>query len=541
MAMQQIKSSWALAIGLAALALSVPCVADESKAAPDPVLAQFVSFPKFRIDRFDLTGNTLLQAAEIERLLSPYVGENKSFADIQQALESLQQAYSRAGYGAVLVRLPEQAVEQGVVRFVVIESKVGRILVDGSHFHDDANIIASVPSVKIGGSPKVSDIEVNLKVANENPSKKSQVFLKTSSKPAEIDATIKVVDERPWRAGVMFDNTGNAATGETRLGVFYQHHNIANLDHVLTMQYTTSPEQASDVTIFGVGYHIPLYAWGDSIDLFAGYADVNSGNVQNLFTVSGKGSVYGARYNHNLPRKGDYDHKIVAGIDYRDYRNDVQVTGGGTSLIPDVTVRPLSLAYVGEWHIPFQRLSFHLSGVSNLPGGEHGSSADFAASRSGATDNYTLFRYGADFNKGFGDDWQLHLGFNGQSSADALVSGEQFGIGGATSVRGFHERELAGDSGVRATLELIGPDFGARMGQVVKARGVVFYDYGSVSRNQALPGETTDESIASAGVGLRLGIGKNFVLQADAAQVVDGGGTQSHNDTRVHFSMVWSY
>lgn len=539
--MQHNKFYLALFISLPVFWIPIAWAAPDPTVLAQPVSAQAVYSPKFSIKRFDIVGNTLLPAADIERQLMPYSGENKTFADIQLALEALQKAYSQAGYGAVLVRLPEQAVEQGVVRFVVIESKVGRILVEGSRFHDDANILASVPSLRIGATPRVSAIEANLKVANENPSKKSQVFLKASDQPAGIDATIKVSDERPWRAGAIFDNTGNAATGETRLGVFYQHHNVANRDQVLTLQYTASPAHLSDVTIFGAGYHIPLYDSGDSVDLFAGYADVDSGTLQNLFSVNGKGSVFGARYSHNLPRHGDYDHKLVAGIDYRDYRNNVQFSGTGSSLVPDVTVQPFSLAYVGQWHIPLQRLSFYLSGSSNVPGGTHGSSADFAASRSGASAHYTLLRFGADFNQGFGSDWQIHLGFSGQSSADALVAGEQFGIGGAASVRGFHERELAGDSGMRASVELIGPDFGARMGPDIKARGLVFYDYGSVSRNQVLPGEATDESIASAGVGVRLNIGKNWVLQADAAQVIDAGGTESRGDARAHFSIVWVY
>jgi len=42
----------------------------------------------------------------------------------------------------------------------------------------------------------------------------------------------------------------------------------------------------------------------------------------------------------------------------------------------------------------------------------------------------------------------------GASLADVLISGEQFGIGGATSVRGTGERPLAADSGLFSTLEI---------------------------------------------------------------------------------------
>ena len=39
-------------------------------------------------------------------------------------------------------------------------------------------------------------------------------------------------------------------------------------------------------------------------------------------------------------------------------------------------------------------------------------------------------------------------------SPDLLISGEQFGLGGAHSIRGFEERELSADKGIQASLEI---------------------------------------------------------------------------------------
>jgi hemolysin activation/secretion protein len=38
------------------------------------------------------------------------------------------------------------------------------------------------------------------------------------------------------------------------------------------------------------------------------------------------------------------------------------------------------------------------------------------------------------------------------------VPGELFGVGGAQSVRGYEERELAGDSGLQASFEFTTPE-----------------------------------------------------------------------------------
>jgi hemolysin activation/secretion protein len=401
--------------------------------------------------------------------------------------------------------------------------------------------VASVPALKVDSTPRAKQIEANIRVANENPSKKTQVFLKSTDQPGEIDATVQVADQKPSKVGVIVDNTGTPETGDYRVGVFYQNSNVANKDQVLTMQLSTTPERLGRVKIFGAGYHIPLYALGDSVDVTAGYADVNSGVVQNLFNVSGSGTILGARYNHNLERLNDYDHKLSFGLDYRAYRNNVQVVGTATSLVPNVTVHPVSVSYIGEWHPRNRYVSFYVSEALNLPGGAQGGTADFAATRTNARADYRLTRYGIDYTQAYQGDWQTHLGFSGQYTADALVPGEQFGVGGESSVRGFYERELANDKGYRGTVELFSPDFGSRVGGNVKQRALVFYDFADISRNKPLAGEIPRESIGSVGIGLRTSIGSNFSLLTDLAQVVDAGGRHGKYDKRLQVSLVMIY
>ena len=508
----------------------------EETSAPAPPL-------HFDITRYEVTGNTLLDPAQIDTVLAAYTGTQRSFSDVQNALEALQQAYAKAGFGAVQVRLPEQDMVQGTISFRVIEGRIHKIAIEGNSFHDDANILNPLP-LKVGEAPNAARIESTLKVINENPSKKAQVLMKSGFALGEIDATVKVVDQKPWTVGVILDNTGNDQTGNARLGVFYQHANMWDRDHVLTVQYTTSPDHLSDVSIFGAGYHVPLYQWGDSIDVFAGYSNVDSGTVSDLFSVSGSGSVFGARYNHNLTRHETYDHKIVLGYDQRAYREDVQFNGSADSLVPDITVRPVSLSYVGEWKTLSQQLSFYASESANIEGGNHGSDADFAASRAGADGDYMVTRYGADWVRLLDKDWRVHLNYNAQYSAQALVSGEQFGLGGMLgtgSVRGFHERELAGDRGYRISAEVYSPDFGGKINGNVHARALLFYDYGSLHNNNAQPGETSHTAIASVGAGLRVGVGTNFTLQADLGRVVNAGGQQNNGDMRGDVSLVLTY
>lgn len=505
-------------------------------------LAEDSGAPRFEITNFIVEGNALLQPEKIEQSVAPFRGKDKNFADVQRALEALQAAYKEQGYTAVQVLLPEQELEQGVIHIKVIEGHIAKVAVKANQHHDAENIRNSLPAIAEGQPPHSGRVAAALRVANENPSKRVTVLLKDGEKEKDIDVTLDVTDEKPQKVFVSLDNSGTRQTGNYRLGVGYQHANLFNRDQVLTMQFITSPEKADQVKIFGAGYRIPLYRYGDMLDLLAGYSDVSAGVVQNLFNVSGSGTVLGAHYSQFLDRVGDnYDHKLIYGLDYRAYRNRV-TTLGGVGLIPDVTVHPLSLAYNGNWHFPGNEIGFSVSVAQNLPGGSLGRSADFQALRAPATANYRIYRYGMNWTHTWSSDWQARIALQGQETPHALVPGEQFGAGGADSVRGFTEREIANDHGYRSTLEAYSPDIGSDLGSAdLRVRGLAFFDNANVRRNAILAGESAGQSISSVGVGLRVSHGGNLSVRADLAQVLDGSDARRSGSNVLHIGMAYLF
>ncbi len=504
--------------------------------------ADTTSAPRFDITRFVVEGNTLLKPSEIEEIVSRYTGKQKDFADVQQAQEALQDAYRKKGYGTVQVTLPEQVLSEGVVRLKVIEAHVGTITIQGNDHHDDANVRQSLPSLQQGLPPNSRDIAANLRVANENPSKQTTVLFKTSEQQGEVDAAIKVVDEKPWKVYVYGDNTGNSQTGTYRVGAGAQYSNLFDLDNVFTFQAQTSPDHADDVKIFGGSYHIPLYKAGDSIDVIAGYSNVNSGNVQNLFNVSGSGTIVLLRYNDLLPRIGEiYEHKLVFGLDYEAFKNNVTTVGTTTSVVPNITVHPASLTYFGTWRLPSAEVAFNAGYSMNIPGGSDGNEAAFQAARTDATDTYHILGFGLAGLQALPYDFQFRAAINGQLTRDALVPGVQYGIGGFNSVRGFHEREISNDAGYQGTVETYSPDLG-RVFRLpsVHTRLLLFYDYGDVWRNHALPGELQNEFISSTGFGIRIN-SNNFSIRADFATVLHPGGSETSWSKRAHVGIVFVY
>jgi len=246
----------------------------------------------------------------------------------------------------------------------------------------------------------------------------------------------------------------------------------------------------------------------------------------------------------------------VFGFDQRAFRNTctiggVAVLAGAPACGPaglDVTVRPLSIAYSGVWANPGSQSDFTVSYNMNWPGASRGTAADISAARPsptggvGAPGRYAILRAGASHFRAFASDWQARAAISMQYTHQALVSGEQFGIAGAGSVRGFSEREVARDTGHFANLELYTPNFGPRIGiDGSSIRLLTYYDFGYAANNP-LQGETRQKaSISAVGVGLRWQHERSFSWRLDVSQVADPAGAKLPNARRAQFALNYTF
>jgi len=521
----------------AALVLATPALVAAQETPQEVVIPA----PKFSIERFEVIGDNLLGAETVQRLVAPFTGKDKDFSDVQRALEALEVAYRDLGYGVVQVQLPEQDITRGIVRFNINQPKIGKVNVEGNQYFSTQNVRRSLPSVKEGETPNSNDISRNLQINAEHSVKQTNVLLRSGDNEGLVDVNVRVTDDRPWRLITTLDDTGTSDTGYMRLGIGFQHTNLLDRDHSFTAQYVTSPTNLDQVAIYGLGYKIPYYRLNSTLEMFAGYSDVDSGTVSGLFAVSGKGSIFGAKWNYFPQKWNDIEQKVTFGLDYRAYQNSVTLSGIG--FVPDITVHPVSLAYAGLMRMTASELGFYGSVSRNIPGGQDGTQSDFDASRAGAKADYTILRYGATYSHAFSNEWQGRIAYSAQFTRDLLVSGEQFGIGGMDTVRGYLPREASNDYGYATQLEIYTPNIADNLGMNDKWRSrlVGFYDFGNVYRNDPQPGEQAGTYLASTGVGMRLNYGKSVSLRLDLAQILKAYGTRQTDDLRLNGSLVLVY
>ena len=248
-----------------------------SVAAADEVAS---ASPRFDINKFEVRGNTLLPAPELDKSVADFVGSQRDFGDVVKAQEALEAAYHRRGYQLVRVDLPEQELNGGVVVLQVVEARIGQVRIAGNQHFSNDNVRNALPGLKEGQTPDLTAISKSLKLANENPAKQTVMKLKDSESQGAVDADLQVADESPWSASLNMDNSGTQETGRTYMGAVLQNANLFGRDQVMSLQYTTTLERPERVSVYGLGYHLPLYELGDSLDFFTSYSDVDKAHTR---------------------------------------------------------------------------------------------------------------------------------------------------------------------------------------------------------------------------------------------------------------------
>ena len=557
-----IHSTRKITLGVAKLALSAAGIFRLDRLTIGVVLLCAVMGPTFaedelhfRIEHFAIEGNSLLATAAIDDVLDPVRGDAKSLRDILTAVRQLRSAYRNEGYEAVQVVLPEQDISSGVIRLLVIEPRITEIRVDygtkseaGNGKPLDATDIERIlPPLRIGQTPNIHAIDAAVRLANENPARRIQIELESIAGNS-ILARVKVDTFPPLTWFSRLDNTGSPATGRTRLTVGFQQADFAGSDGLLAGQVSSSVERPRNNDSYSLGYRIPFFEQKLTLDFVAGHSDTDTGTTATsagALQFTGRGDVFAARLTRQLPPAGPWEHSIFGGIEHKAMTNICSVGSFGAagcgSAGVSLTLQPASIGYSAKYAGEGAQFRGDLAYSANFSSGTKQRDL-FAQARTGAKPNYDVFRAQGEVATALGGGWQARSVLAVQETSFPLVTAEQFGLGGANSIRGYGERVQTNDRGWRLALEAYTPGFGDWFdwppGNV---RAVVFHDTGATRRNNVQPGEASGTRLAGAGVGVRMFVGTNIQAQLDWAKALVTNDGVLAGDDRVHFSLVLNW
>jgi hemolysin activation/secretion protein/AraC-like DNA-binding protein len=200
---------------------------------------------RFKVDRYEVTGNTLLSSNLISQILAPYTGDAVDISKITNAVSALQLEYYHRGYVTVKITVPPQSVTNKVVFFQVTEGRLAAIKILHNRYFSSNNIMSALPYVKtlVSGERILNSkvFQTELDRANSNPDRQISPEVRPGLEPGTTALILDVKDRLPMHGRVDFDNYSPPGTPELRVNANASYANLWQLDHSLGLQYGFSP------------------------------------------------------------------------------------------------------------------------------------------------------------------------------------------------------------------------------------------------------------------------------------------------------------
>jgi hemolysin activation/secretion protein len=513
------------------LSLLVASIASAST-APDAA-------PTFDIWEYQVDGNALLSTRDVEAAVYPHLGPRRTMADVEAARGALQEAYQRRGFGTVLVDVPEQSVEEGLVRLRVTEAQLDRVRVTGSRYRSNKRIREALTEAKPGTVPNVNALVAEIgRLGQRSRGVELTPIMRAGRAPGTVDLEVRVEDEPPLHGDLTLNNANTLNTTELRLGANLSYSNLWQRDHSLSMQYQISPEDMDEVEVLAGTY---LWRPERGNHLFAFFAVDSNSDVVSLgdTNVVGNGQTFGGRAIFpGAAMLGPWSTTFVVGADYKDFADTIDV-GEGVTL-------PTQVEYVNfaTSATAIRRSDDATTWIDVGTGlgvrGLFNERTEFEEKRYKGEPNYFYATAGFRDERRIGQRYTLTTRLRGQLTGSRLISNEQFSLGGLSTVRGYLEAERLADYGLVGGLEMHRP-WTSGVASIAPIDTYVFVDAGAAFVHDTLPDQDGDFWLASVGLGARtslfehIDLALQWALPLERAQDTRAGDQRVLFETRVGF------
>ena len=512
------------------MAMAPAGVAAQQAVPPVPVRAAPDSF---EIAAVDVSGVSKLDARTVEDAVYPFAGPGRGATDVEAARRALEDAYKARGYESVLVEIPPQpnaAFVAGIVQLKVTEAAIGRLRVTGSQYHALTVVLAQVPALREGEVPDFKAAQVQLAAANRFPDREITPSVRAGKVPGTIDVDLRVRDSLPLHASLELNNDHSSATSPLRLTGSVRYTNLWQAGHTITASYVVAPQRRSETEVIAGSYLAPIIGSPWTLLLY-GYKSNSNVAALGGTNVLGNGYAVGTRAIFRLP--GTDERSLTFGFDYKDFKEDILIPSSDPATPPGliqtpIAYVPLVVSYGMQFVTEKSAGNLSIGATAGIRG--FGSSETIVqAKRFNAAGNFVHLNIEGDYTRALGGDYSAHARISGQLADSPLVTNEQFGIGGHSTVRGYFQSEAVGDDGIAGSAELRSASYADKLGSFVdELRFFVFADGGYVRVRSPLPEQTDAFTLVSIGGGTRFQLFK--YLKGNVAfglALIDGAATKA--------------
>jgi len=481
----------------------------------------------------------------LRRKLRPlFINKAVNQETIFEIKRAIVEYFQSEGYPFIVVEVPHQEVTSGVLQFVVKESRIGKIKIDGGS-SSARKFAKKYLSLKAGESINEKALFDDLNFINRNPFRRATLIFSEGTKPYTTDLLVTLDERKIWRLYTGAENTGLVTTGRQRWVAGLNWGRVFGLDHVFSYQFTTATSMREFQA--HTAQYMMLLPWENILSLYGGYSRVHADLP--ITVVSNKGKSGQASLRYTVPFGADLylKHEVGFGADYKITDSTLDVSEDLFQVGQTVNI----FQFMGEYALMFQKSKSRLNFQAQIfwqPGRmlPHQTDADYQSLRPDAKNKWVYMKGQLFLLQRFAHDLKLFVKASGQWASQNLLPSEQFDLGGMNSVRGYDEREVNKDSAFLANVEFMLPIFkilNYRWKNIHDAMEfLVFWDYGIGWNHDPIPFEKKNQWLMGIGPGLRYTIDPYLTARVDwgirlhkAPSQFEGG------NSRLHFSLILSY
>ena len=506
-----------------------------------------------------------LKDSDFRAVAGELLDKPATLADLDRFAYKVVRYYRMHGRPLVDVRIPEQDVTDGIIRFVVTEFKVDTVVVRGVQVTEQGRVILTEKpryfsaekirrGLRLKRDSRIDERRVveDLNWLSANPFRRVDLIYRKSDEASYTDITMRVTERRPFRVYAGFENTGTPNTQRERWSAGFNWGNVLNLDHQFSYQYTTSQDLFEDRPAGkDVSFQSHSFTYVAPLDtgflglhdqlLFFGTYQESSPNLGAFFGLKGKSWLLSSRYGVQLPSGVQARQQLSIGHDFKRTNNNLLF--GGTSISAASTdVQQFAIEYGGSrtWRIGGTLEDIGLADdegkgvVVNLsvgnstfisPGGIGRRNTDAAfqpsPTQSGtpfAKASYIYNRFTLSPSVRWPSGFEAKLRVNWQMASGNLVPSEQLSAAGPGFVRAYDPNEIIGSRGFQAAQEFWMPAiplFSASGPMADRIRFGAFVDWARVGDEERLPGVSKWISTASTGLIVTYNLSTNLSARFD--------------------------
>ncbi|WP_288855170.1 ShlB/FhaC/HecB family hemolysin secretion/activation protein [uncultured Pseudomonas sp.] len=416
------------------------------KAAAPATSATPVDTRCFPIKTIELGGADALTEGERAHLIKPYLGQCLGVPQLNAVLKVITDRYLAKGLVTSRAYLLQQDLSSGNLKIQVVEGKLESLKAAEGSGITDRQLTMSFPG-KQGELLNLREIEQMVDQLNRLPSNQAQMELAPGKAVGGSDVLVKNTSQKPWRVGLSRHNGGQRSTGEQQWGASLDWDNPLGLADQLSLRGghdAVSDHQKTSRNSM-LSYSLPFGWWNLSYSYIESEYRSQAEANHFKFKQTGDSQNHQLRLERVIHRDALSKTSLNTGIAYLRTNNFIEDSKLALSS------NRLSEAQVGINHgrrIGGSFLNIDLGMQNGI--GAFDAQANHDPKPGQPDARYRKYTATVSYLYPF-KLWGESLSFSslmtGQHSEDVLFSPQRMSLGGQSSIRGYKDQMLAGDSG----------------------------------------------------------------------------------------------